>query len=268
MSTTPEMIRFSLSACLTTLEPMHIGSGDEENCEKDGTESFVASMISAAGGNPCIPGSSLKGVLRGRAIACGMGPAERDAIFGHEVSQGKSTTGKAGCAEFAWAYVQPQTRKCRIETRASVDPVTRTVADHLLFSEKVLEPGAKFNILVTLHTTTPALAEQLAAVLHGCTRTHPLHLGAHQRMGWGAAVLDDIKIEVCTAQDLAAWWATDLGTEGQAPALPTCPYTKPIAPQLPKQSCICFDLQLQIDGPFAVRDSERRKQNPGEADSV
>ncbi|TDM08355.1 MAG: hypothetical protein C4K60_02510 [Ideonella sp. MAG2] len=269
MSTAPDTIRFSLTARLTTLEPMHLGSGDEElDTSTDATGSFVASMVADASNNPCIPGSSLKGVLRSRAEACGFIAADLNDVFGHEVPQGISTGGKAGCAEFAWAYVEPHTRRDRVETRTSVDPVTRTVADHLLFSEKVLEPGAKFNLAITLHTSKPAHAEQLAALLLGCTPEHPLHLGAHQRMGWGAAAVDEVKVEVTTAQDLAQWWALPLSATGQASALPTRSLNLALTPLLPQQRSIRFALELQIDGPFAVRDSTKPKKKQGDSDSV
>jgi CRISPR/Cas system CSM-associated protein Csm3 (group 7 of RAMP superfamily) len=287
----PRQARYLISFKLRTMAPLHLGSGDdrpmsateakiatgveESDDENKGERPWVAAIARAAGkqpgkpgdpGPPCIPGASLKGALRARAL-----PHEHrqdpktfdilNRVFGRELPN--APTGEAntcpGSAEFSHATAQEHV-SFSFETRTAIDRVTRTVAEGKLFHVDVVPSDAKFQAQVVLPRASEAEAAALAALLRGCNEARPLTLGAHGKAGWGRVVVAALEAQVLTDEDRLRWWSD---TTGQAKGW--LDFASPVKLQEMQiavpDNLIHVPLTIQFDGPFAVRDAGYRKPN-------
>jgi CRISPR/Cas system CSM-associated protein Csm3 (group 7 of RAMP superfamily) len=281
--------RYLITFKLRTVAPLHLGSGDDRPMsateakiatgveelagENKGERPWVAAIARAAAkqpgkpdepGPPCIPGASLKGALRARALAHGH---RHDAItfdilnrvFGRELPNAPAGEANTfpGSAEFGHATAQEQV-SFSFETRIAIDRVTRTVADGKLFHVDVVPSGAQFQAKVVLPKASEAEAAALAALLRGCNEAQPLTLGAHGKAGWGRVVVDAVDAQVLTDEDRLRWWSD---TTGQAKGW--LDFASPVKLQemqiAVSDNLIQVPLTIQFDGPFAVRDASYRK---------
>ncbi len=156
------MGRIEYAFTLTNVTALHIGSGDTRAAtgkeikarDPQATTGFEIATILTAGGDPWLPGSTLKGALRAQA-----GPATVKALFG-ELPQDSSTPLAPGCATVFGAVASGA--KVILRRRNRVHPGTGAAEANLLFAQEWVAPGARFALRVIL-SVPPGDPDQLGA---------------------------------------------------------------------------------------------------------
>lgn len=184
----PRGIRFSVARVVLQMEtPFAIGTG-----RGDGEVDAV--FVTDANGLPCIPGTSLAGVLR-HAIIARHGAAAADEVFGFqrrregrasalEVSFGQAHGADDRPAPFVGANLETDTvlralRAGVIRDRVRID--ARGVADGRgKFDVRLVPAGARFTVEITLHAGSHGF--DLATLIAELPR---LRLGRATRSGHG-----------------------------------------------------------------------------------
>ena len=201
--------RWQLDATLTTLSPLHVGSGGDtersglyvSNDDGAATRVRISAVSKDHRGLAYIPGASLRGALRAWV-------AKQDAVLAAAMFGGEKA---AGFVEVRNAYFKSAAVKglsagdpvdgrhpywcdqCATAVVASVaiDRKTRTVAPEKLFHGEYVPPGVSFDVSIVAHglegSEIRILRDALFALEHG-------GLGAETGNGWGRLRVDD-----CTA---------------------------------------------------------------------
>ena len=102
--------RWRIRGRFTTTAPLHVGSGDNTmhsqilNKKKESCE--IAAVVRDHGGKPCIPGTTIKGVLR--TWADRFFPGDAAGTAASRPRNISASLAEAGWAEFCTAFVDPQ----------------------------------------------------------------------------------------------------------------------------------------------------------------
>jgi CRISPR-associated protein (TIGR03986 family) len=268
---------------LTTTAPLHIGSGDvvtfdHASLKANGKPNDIQAIVVDARGNPCIPGTALKGVLRSWAEQ--MLTSQDDAlnrIFGsREIEKEKV---ESGWAEFCTAFVKPPSsndltrfadhlpywnpdRLTAILSHVCIDRCTGTAAHNKLFYEEFVPQGVAFNIEINATRLTEDEIKLLLAILEqgAAHATHPYQFGANGADGWGRMNWSLGKVMCCDAipKSVTAVGFACCTTDKTNRVTPAT-----ITPHVPQH--IAFDLELEVKGPFLVNDASRAKEKGSEA---
>ena len=199
--------RWLIRGMFTTATPMHVGSGaiiehpriidqNKEKCD-------VAAVATDYQGHPCIPGSSLKGVLRAWAeLFFPHEMAAIDRIFGHRAIA--VPLAEAGWAEFPAAvirmpaqadldgvgkfvpYWQPD-RCTGILSNVCISRKTGAAQTNKLFYQEFVPEGSLFDVAIAATRLTENEIALLLAILEQGNDhpTHPYQFGANGSDGWG-----------------------------------------------------------------------------------
>jgi len=171
-------VRIRLTGLLTSLSPLHIGTGELVQAQDtdSATEALPAlSFMKDHRGLPYIPGSSLRGLLRQQArISWGEEDALFKRVFGLSKGDADNTdstqTGQLRVMDAPIflhdlddhgkiSVVEPKEQSQRAEQviqnsttlpRVSIDPVTQTAIEHHLFSLDVILENTKFELTLEL----------------------------------------------------------------------------------------------------------------------
>lgn len=253
--TRPVCARYVLTGTLTVRTPMHVGSG-ESSAWRHPQHAHIevpnsADIVLDHQGYPTLPGTSLKGVLRQRALQV-LPIDQTKRLFGADDS---ATTTEPGCVEFAAATTVGKTTLDGI-ARTAIDRVTQTVVDKKLFHAKVVPTGTKFNIRLVLPHADAKDAAAMLAVLTSCTEQAPLQIGAHARAGWGHAVIGELQAKMFGPKQLSQWLANQTDAWENHLAVAKLKFNQT---QLKPDQFQKLAVNLSFDSPFACKDPNHKK---------
>lgn len=216
--------RFAIRGRLTTLSPLHIGSGQTTTrpglIYSDGKAEGKLVQVSAVAtdhrGKPYIPGSSLKGRLRA-VLRSRVDTAIMESIFGVEDQGGKQA--HAGRVEFwdSFWMTGPDTgveylpfwddeRLTGVASAVAIARKTRTAAQNKLMHREFVPPTVTFAVEITGQGLSD---ETIAVILHGLDQLALGGSGVGADSGDGQGCLNWQLVELCRLRqtDLAAWLA-------------------------------------------------------------
>lgn len=239
--------RWKIEGRLTTLSPLRIGDGGSlhrQGLMRSDQPDIAVDISSAATDcrrRACIPGATLKGVLRSRLEDCGSPPAIIEALCGS--ADAKQQSARGGKAEFPDALLQapppkdsllppywdPQ-RCTGVAASVSIERRTRTASTNKLFHYEFVPPNTCFELEITaqdLHHPTrggpESELEALLLALEGFNASPPLRLGAHSGDGWGRMRWQLLDLRRLDRSGAAVWIANGATRQGYEALHPLTP---------------------------------------------
>lgn len=244
--------RYRIEGTLKTLSPFHLGNGTKlppgrvtkKNAQNNDEPVEVTAVDSDHLGKPRIPGSSLKGSLRGYLLNVfeqfqGNIAADRDfeaselkqkkqapqvdfmrndashleRLFGTPFTESKIDVEDASCITLSAAFGDVRhapywdgTRLTYVETGVAIDPKTRTALDEKLYHFEAVPPGVSFKMAITGQNLTEL---ELGLLLFGLKGFNsdiwPLTLGSMSGAGFGRFEFTLGDIHRLKRDRLAAW---------------------------------------------------------------
>ncbi len=241
----PFMNRIRITGTLTTLSPLHIGTGEmrEVRDTKDPNElRKVATIIRDYRGKPFIPGSSLRGVMRhwllhvlqGLGSDWGAMPDRTDLLakpqsqqieairtqfswlellFGTTMNAGKIEVWDSECITHriegpgdALLGWDPD-RLTYVDTSVAIDPETGTAMDKLLYKADVVPPGVRFRMTLTGQNLSDEEIGLVLLALKGFNSTiYPIQVGARSGRGYGRMRFELGDIFYLDRSQVASWF--------------------------------------------------------------
>ena len=208
----PEFYRKYYRVDLSLKSPLSIGSGANENTDKD--------VIVDSSGTPFIPATSIVGVIR-NYIAKKYGRAATNQIFGF-IPATKEETEKAKIDDPDYIERKSQIivydailnkvkdTSCFITSRDMVALEKKVAVDGAKFDMEAVEPGAGFTAYIELLTNEKYcdefVREALAAINAGAVR-----LGSKTTRGYGEVGL---KVRAVQFTDIDTWLEFDMMEDG------------------------------------------------------
>jgi CRISPR-associated protein (TIGR03986 family) len=272
--------RIRIDGKLTTTSNLHLGSGLTAPAraglkitegKRKGTDPDIAAVALAHNGQPYLPGTSLKGVLRAWLEEHGLGK-EIQNLFGFEDKDDEARS-RGGTAEFHDAFVddssQPPAnhipywdahRLTGVTASAAIDRYTRTAADQRLFHREYVPAGVTFNISITGQDLSEIDVALLLTALRAFNGGDPVALGSDTADGWGRFKWEDETMRVLDRADLPEWLANGkCGYEGLTPAPISATIEETITSRNHKDgnSSIPIELSIAFSGPFLINDPSR-----------
>ncbi len=226
-SGTGKWLRCRIEGVLTTLTPLHIGSGWERNHpelkKNDGykTPVQVSAVAIDCNGRAYIPGSTLKGALRSWLEKNTLNDDYNDLFFRLFGKGGVNTADSLGgiavfhdapvIAPFAqeslpdWTYWNKQ-RQTVIECCNSIDRHTRTVKENHLFYREVVPAGVGFQVVISGSLTEKDIDFLLVVLAKAFAETdNALALGADITSNAGKVAWRLNGISPFSTKDLLFW---------------------------------------------------------------
>lgn len=242
--------RYRINGTLTTLSPLHIGSGEEKDINfKPDQSTLVSTVIKDHNGKPIIPGSAIKGVMRHWLHSVLAGVGENWAMT-HEYSAAEMTDLtqanqlKKVKADFSWLellFGTPfhegkleawdaicQTKSLTtpdkllnwdpnsltyIETSVAIDPATGTAIEHLLYNYEVVPPGLVFDLNLTGQNLSRIELGLLFLALQGFnSEIFAVQLGGKTGRGFGRVRLKLGQIFCLDAENIKPWIAETMNS--------------------------------------------------------
>lgn len=276
--------RWLITGQLVTETPLHIGAGmpvERDGLTQPGTVPVaVNTVFRDFAGRPCVPGSSLKGVLRSRMEEClGSEHPAVLALFGKREGPSKNNRrepGTAGRAHFYDARAQQQTlpaggapppfwedfdhaeptgRLTGITANVAIRRRTRTAAHQKLFHSEFVPPGIRFDLeIVAQNVDEEHIALLLGALDQFNDAEDRLHLGAKSGNGWGRVNWVPEAVRRMGKEGVMRWLSgSSVGSVRDA--LEAEPQLEIAAQTLSRRAddTIRLRLKLYFEGPFLVK---------------
>jgi len=216
--------RYRITGTLTTVAPLHIGTGESRSLPRaEGETVEVSAIITDHLGKPLIPGSTLRGVLRNWLLTVleGVDPkwaVERDyaeeelldldqaeqiqrvketfscleLLFGTPFNAGKVEVWDATCCTGDLQAMNDtllgwdSSRLTYVDTSVAIDPARGTAKNKLLYKADVVPPGVTFELnLVAQNLSDEELGLMLLALEGFNSQIYPIHVGARGGRGYG-----------------------------------------------------------------------------------
>ena len=199
--------RWKIKGTFTTVTPLHVGSGDithrADLLDKDKKQCDVSEVVVDYRGRPCIPGSTIKGVLRAwgeKFLAEEQDLQALDRIFGkRDITDGNA---KAGWAIFQTAFARPPSNVAPFESHVPywckdrltgvmshvcINRDTGAAQHNKLFYEEFVPEGVTFDVEIDISRLEEGDVSLLLGILQKGSQheTHPWQLGASGANGWG-----------------------------------------------------------------------------------
>lgn len=294
-------IRWQIRCRFTTVSPMHIGDGDvvasdhpalqHEDRAGQVVSNDIQSVVRDHQLRPCIPGSAIKGVLRGWAELMLRGDDDRhriERIFGKRDSGGKRSTAEAGWAEFCTAVVcvpetqvisatfrrfvpfwfedlqedssgRSQSRTCftGILSHVSIDRKMGTASHNKLYFEEYVPEGISFDVEINATRLSQSDIEFLVSIMEAGSEhsTHPWQLGANGANGWGRIRCSQLRVLKCPEQLNLSDPPVGFGCCTEPVTTAACELTVEPPPH------IALGFSLSCHGAFLVNDASRAKRD-------
>lgn len=284
-------IRIDLEATLKVLSPLHVGSGDYgpvEGVAGDGEappdvgQPDVARIVRDAGGNPLLPSTTVKGMLRGLARTTSTLRRWEDILFGTVKTGGTDQDGEpetggqrgaltvfaAPCGQPGDASAYPYGGQAGVgafvAARVSLAPDSGVAQDGLLFFQEMVVPDTTFRL--RLRIERPKGEETLEAVktlLSLLTVPQGVPLGKGQADGFG---------RVCLLGETVELRRTRITPEGTVDMLAPERIRLPDRPAPDGEGGVGVQqrqtLLLHCPGPFVVLDPSRKAEQGTTADGT
>lgn len=273
--------RWIIRGILETRSPLSIRTGSEEVREHDDAKRWQArpgeantppvddrqiapiqAIEADCNGNPYIPATAIKGLLRSLATqriddeALG---AEITALFGNmpsvtEGSDAKQSTG--GVAIFRNAYLidKASMKPAAIRGRTAINRGTRTARDGFLRHDRAVPSDTQFKLEVVLDRAsedTVGVLLSLLQELDGSGRHSSLGSGSGQGDGRIAWVLEAAEARRFGHEQMADWLQKPIGTHWADLAVVVRPQVRDLG-QANRSPRVAFPLSLTVDGHFLV----------------
>ncbi|WP_051330689.1 RAMP superfamily CRISPR-associated protein [Niveispirillum irakense] len=253
--------RMDIKGWLITESPLHLGDGgvvaDKLKKSDQDENPLLSTLLRDGDGLPFIPGSSLKGLLRGLMAE----RAQADALFGvpkldkknhgrmsHVIIWGGSCVPEPVATA---PYAAQLGGDSFAAARTAINPETGTADAHKLFFQEMLAPGTKIPLdMLLIADNAQVLDQQWQALLPLLVRlAHGAQLGKGKGDGQGRVRLLPETLTV-TRHALQAD-----GTMSTTPV--PIPALSQVTP--PVLAGRTWTLTLTCPGPFAVLDSSRKR---------
>ncbi len=244
--------RWSIEGTLTTIAPLHVGSGDittRENLfepSEDGSErrhAEVAAVAIDAAGRAYVPGTALKGVARSWLHRHGATSDVLEKLFGIAGSAADEATGtvriepRAGAVEWWDARATPEPvrvaqlppywdprRLTGVRASVTINRRVRAAEAQRLFHIEFVPPGVAFDVTVTGQNLDDDEIALLLRVLEAFNDSPDgLSVGAATVDGWGRLCWTLRTIRSLTAADVEAWIARPDRPVGYDALVPLAP---------------------------------------------
>lgn len=288
MKSPADYVRVRMQGRITTLSPLHVGSGGVRSFgerlatvrrqlppnhglvlaamdpdKDDDAEDSYAAVYCDTHGRPCIPASTLRGALRAAAA-----PQVRDRLFGPERID-ENRAGSSGrvrlsdaCLDLKSAVVAAtaqqipywdRDRTTGIQHGIAIDPITDAVREHMLYRLEFVPASAEFTFNALFLDASEQDLQDFAQAVRQLDRQS---LGKGIAQGYGQIHVRDEHWEALDAAELGRWAATpgarldDHYRRLSAPA----------AAALPRPGRMAF--QLVADGPLLVHQPGLDREQP------
>ena len=197
--------RWRIEGTLTTITPLHIGSGattilDKIKDEKKDRKADIAAVATDHGNKPYIPGATLKGNMRAYLRQSGLDKSSKtefEKLFGSDDPKGENSCG--GALEFLNATGSSPSdydgnnipywnnmRLTGVSASAVIDRQTRTAANQKLFYTEYVPKGISFKVVITGQDIEDNELALLLYALDGFKdKDKKVKLGAGEADGWG-----------------------------------------------------------------------------------
>jgi CRISPR/Cas system CSM-associated protein Csm3 (group 7 of RAMP superfamily) len=275
--------KWRIDGVLTTLGPLRVGDGRDKagrlSRVPGSEENPVQTVFTRPDGRAYLPGSSLKGFLRGYIWPRLQDP-HRKAIFGYQTETGPGageglggalTVWDAPAADLPTEVSEPDWSPARatcVAPHVVIDRATGTARQKLLFHEEYVPAGVGFRVTLLVEggelngLTSEEIAATLLTALDDLEKSGAC-LGASQAEGWGRLAWKPTSIRRLTEEALRSWLQN-----------PTAPLVERLAtvdraglaahsklrPVENTGRWLHFDIDLHMSGPFLVNDASRVKQ--------
>jgi CRISPR-associated protein (TIGR03986 family) len=287
-------VRWIIEGTLELATPLHLGSGEDEEIAglQESGQTWVASIVRDARGQPYLPGSSIKGALRALAQRCQ--PDNKDffaTIFGREnaieteigkenAKAGKANT-KAGQAEFYGASMRAcptisSLANFRADTfvahtpHTAIDRFTRTAADNKLFHTTCVPPGAQFVVRIVVQGCDAETVEWLHAVLDAAKDDPLFSLGAHSSQSIGkVSWCGKLSVKRFSSEEATEWLAAI--RNGEARPWSDFAVERPIKSAKINSSAeesIVLPVALKFHSPFMVKQDSPKGKDKDQANAT
>lgn len=222
--------RWHLRFRLTTTSPLHIGTGsthtDARRLQKADSHQGVeyTTVFTDLAGKPCLPGASLKGVLR--TVLETIDPDACTRLFGSRNTAHRDSPSASAVTIFDGRFVsapkvtapQPHwdpSRSTAIATSVSIHRVTHTADTGRLFHYEYVPAGTVFEVELAAERVGDGDIERLVQSLGAFNHPEsPLRLGAHTSAGWGAMHIDSLSVRHLNEAGLRQWLASGCAESG------------------------------------------------------
>lgn len=220
----PFLNRYRITGTLTTVAPLHIGTGESRLLPRaEGDPVEVSTIITDHLDKPLIPGSTLRGVLRNWLLTVleGIGPqwaVERDyagegllnldqaiqiqrvketfscleLLFGTPLNAGKVEVWDATCCTGDLQTMNDtllgwdDNRLTYVDTSVAIDPARGTAKNKLLYKADVVPPGVTFELNLVVQNLSDEELGLVLLVLEGFnSQIYPIQVGARGGRGYG-----------------------------------------------------------------------------------
>ncbi len=268
-----DYLRIRISGEILTRSLLHCGDGGDIPAEewtsqkkfkeKKGRINSVckgAEKDSNAGSRPYIPASTLRGSLRERC-------QNPDALFG--TAHGKE--GRMGKVRVYDAFLKKTAAgpsgdlywneqfETTLRDGVSIDPITNTAAEHLLFTHEVVPEGSIFELTLEADRLTAAELDSLLELLHGWNGGMESAIGKGRSKGWGRIYWNGVP-EVKVLEDAAVKEWMERGTTALPPMKNIETSFKTLG-RTGRNRTLSFSLHpgspLLVNDPGRVRDKEK-----------
>lgn len=244
---------------------LHVGDGEatpfaERRCSRpQEAEGEFDTLCVDGDGRPYLPGASLRGFLRAAGERCG-DPARQRKLFGH-------VDGAAGRAGAVRIFDAPLTappdsrpeqgfwdprRSTTVRAHVSLDPVTGTAKDNLLFRREVVPPGGMFRVELEAENLDEEDLATLLGLLAAWDGGPASVLGKGAGHGQGRVAFELDRVEVLDRASFETWLSGDEPLERGFRTLESPPPLR----ETVSAGVGVLDFRLHTETPFLVNDPD------------
>jgi len=289
--TPPDYHRVRIVGTLTCQSDLHVGDGATSGWrertdlppgreppdlkvvdEQSNARPLECHTVCLANGRPYLPGSSLRGSLRGQLPEGDL----RERLFGlvRKPEEGPSQAGRVRICDafltraptFADQAEPPYwstTRQTAARHAIAIDPLTGTAKHRKLFSHEIVPAGSAFAVEIEADDITWDELALLLGLLERWDGGLWSALGGKRGKGWGRVEWSCVSVQVVTPAGLAEWLdnADAPLTSAFATLADVAPGLKPIAPAdiAPRSDTLEIPFRLLADGPILVNEPGYRR---------
>ena len=215
--------RVILKGTLTTQSNFHIGTGQEDKISVENTKDEISynALCLDSNGQPYIPASTLRGLLRNiiethedsknekitSTTLFGLAKQEKDKKADGKADQ--EETGNMGAMrvyDCRWDENKNQGKyQQKIISQTSIDPITQTAQEHQLLSHAIVKPQSVFTLRIELDKVTSQEIGVVLKALNTFDTDYGSQLGKSKNSGFGALNWTHQTINVLTQEKFQEW---------------------------------------------------------------
>lgn len=198
--------RLEITGTLEVLSPLHVGTGERESrALKFGQTVEIATVVRDHENRPCLPGPTVKGILR-RLAEQALGEGASSCAFGTSRDDSGAIGRVFAYAALAAGFPDEDAAKKHlayyqgngifIEARTRIDRATGTADDGKLFHAEMVAPGTRFTLRLSVLCPTEEVLHPLRAALGALQAEAGIAFGKGQAAGNGRLRLGELTAEM------------------------------------------------------------------------